>query len=116
NIKEDIHVGPLEISQQEIFDQFIEDNKNICALSQTKIGHTTLFQHQIPTGDHEPITSPAYRLKENDESYREAFIATINGVSSFSKYSKDSIDEEIEWYSSSNNSSTNNDNILSDEE
>ena len=33
NIKEDLHVGPLEISQQEIFDQFIEDNKDICALS-----------------------------------------------------------------------------------
>jgi len=64
NIKEDLHVGPLEISQQETFDQFIEDNKDICALSQTKIGHTTLFQHQIPTGDHEPVTSPAYRLKD----------------------------------------------------
>ena len=64
NIKEDLHVGPLEISQQEIFDQFIEDNKDICALSQTKIGHTTLFQHQIPTGDHEPVASPAYRLKD----------------------------------------------------
>ncbi|CAI2191224.1 13031_t:CDS:2, partial [Funneliformis geosporum] len=32
-IVEDIHVKPLEISQQEIFDQFIEDNKDICALS-----------------------------------------------------------------------------------
>ncbi|CAI2192033.1 2371_t:CDS:2, partial [Funneliformis geosporum] len=81
----DIHVRPLEISQQEIFDQFIEDNKDICALSQTKIGHTTLFQHQIPTGDHEPIT-------KNDKSYREAFIATINGEASFLEYSEDSID------------------------
>ncbi|CAI2192348.1 14483_t:CDS:1, partial [Funneliformis geosporum] len=64
NIKEDIHIRPLEISQQEIFNQFIEDNKDICALSQTKIGHTTLFQHQIPTGDYEPITSPVYYLKD----------------------------------------------------
>ncbi|CAI2192849.1 3545_t:CDS:2, partial [Funneliformis geosporum] len=55
DFQKDLHVRPLEISQQEIFDQFIEDNKDICALSQTKIGHTTLFQHQIPTGDHEPI-------------------------------------------------------------
>ena len=59
-----MHVGPLDVNQQESFEQFIEKNKDICALSQTKIGHTTLFQHQILTGDHEPIASLAYRLKD----------------------------------------------------
>src|SRR3954453_8888742 len=64
NIQEDLHVGPLDHNQQESFEKFIEGNKDICALSQTKIGHTSLFKHQIPTGDHEPIASPAYRLKD----------------------------------------------------
>jgi hypothetical protein len=54
----------LDVTQQEIFEQFIEENKDICALSQTTIGHTTLIQHQLSTGDHEPIAGPAYRLKD----------------------------------------------------
>ncbi|CAI2193728.1 7836_t:CDS:2, partial [Funneliformis geosporum] len=38
--------------------------------------------------------------QENDEFYREAFMATINGETSFSEHHEDSINEEIEWYSS----------------
>jgi hypothetical protein len=42
--------------------------------------------------------------QERDESYREAFMLSINGETSFLDNSEDNTKEEIEWYTSSRNS------------
>ena len=54
--------------------------------------------------------------QEKDDSYKEAFMFTINGESSFSECSEDNSKEEIEWHISLNNSPSTNNKIQNDEE
>ena len=49
-----LHLGPLIEQQQSNFQHLLEEYKDICAESQTKIGRTHLIKHKIITGDAEP--------------------------------------------------------------
>ena len=63
-IKDDLQVGPLDDKQQTSFQKLIDDYKDICALSQTKIGRTSLVKHKILTNNHDPVTTGAYKCKD----------------------------------------------------
>jgi hypothetical protein len=56
----DLHLGPLPAEQQVDFNALIKSYKDICAKSQTEIGHTHVIKHYIPTGDARPIAKAPY--------------------------------------------------------
>jgi hypothetical protein len=49
NLEKDMHVGPLDHHQQNIFLQMINEDSDICASSQLDIGRTSILQHEINT-------------------------------------------------------------------
>jgi predicted aspartyl protease len=62
-VKDDLQVGPLDDNQQTSFQNLIDDYQDICALSQTKIGRTSLVKHSILTGNHDPVTTELINVK-----------------------------------------------------
>src|SRR5947209_808669 len=61
NLEKDLHVGPLDHPQTEVFHKLLQDNANVCASSQMDIGRTNILRHEINTGNHAPIAQSAYR-------------------------------------------------------
>src|SRR3954447_6462071 len=61
NLEKDMHVGPLDHHQQNIFLQMINEDSDICASSQLDIGRTNILQHEINTGTQPPIAKQAYK-------------------------------------------------------
>ena len=59
--KSQLNHGPLTNHQQTLLNNFLEQNRDINAGSQTKIGRTNLIQHKINTGDTAPIAQTYYR-------------------------------------------------------
>ena len=61
NLEKDLHVGPLDHHQQNLFLQLINDSADICATSQMDIGRTSILKHEINTGNNTPVAKQAYR-------------------------------------------------------
>ena len=61
DLKKDLHVGPLDHHQQQLFLQLINDSADVCASSQMDIGRTNILKHDINTGNNAPIAKQAYR-------------------------------------------------------
>jgi len=61
NLEKDLHVGPLDHHQQQLFLQLISDSADVCASSQMDIGRTNILKHDIHTGNHAPIAKQAYK-------------------------------------------------------
>ena len=45
NLEKDLHVGPLDHPQTEVFHKLLQDNANVCASSQMDIGRTNILRH-----------------------------------------------------------------------
>src|SRR3989440_311994 len=64
NLEKDLHVGPLDHHQQQLFLQLINNSADVCASSQMDIGRTNILKHDINTGNNAPkppIAKQAYR-------------------------------------------------------
>jgi hypothetical protein len=59
------NITTLTKDQDQRFRKLINNYKDICMLSNTKLEQTHLVEHTIDTGDHEPIASKPY--KKNTE-------------------------------------------------
>ena len=55
DLEKDLHVGPLDHHQQQLFLQLINDSADVCASSQMDIGRTNILKHDINTGNNAPI-------------------------------------------------------------
>jgi hypothetical protein len=75
--EKDLHVGPLDDHQQQLFQDLIQNNHDICAASQTDIGRTNLIQHTIYTGDAAPIYQRAYRCNHKNQAFLTNEIAKM---------------------------------------
>ena len=63
--------------QQSNFQHLLEEYKDICAESQTKIGRTHLIKHKIITGDAEPTAQQAYRCNPKNMNFLKEEIAKM---------------------------------------
>ena len=48
-------MGKMEKEQENEMRRLIEKYKEICAISDTKLGRTNIVKHEINTGNHKPI-------------------------------------------------------------
>jgi hypothetical protein len=71
NLEKDLHVGPLDYEQQQLFLQTIRDGADICASSQMDIGRTNILKHEINTGTSMPIATQAYKSNPVKKSFIE---------------------------------------------
>ena len=71
NLNKDLHCGPLDERQQNLFQQLLNDNVDICAEGQMDIGKTNIIQHEIDTGNHVPIAKAAYRTTPAKKTFIE---------------------------------------------
>src|SRR3954454_18919398 len=78
--KKKLNLGPLTDQEQELFAEFTNTYRDICAKSQTDIGRTDLIQHKINTGDARPIALPAYRLNPQKKEFLRKEIANMEEV------------------------------------
>src|SRR3954452_2467659 len=61
DLEKDLHVGPLDYHQQQLFLQLINDSADICASSQIDIRRTNILKYDINTGNNTPIAKQAYK-------------------------------------------------------
>src|SRR6266480_1031472 len=80
--KNDLHLGPLDLHQQQLFQQTLKDYIDICAKSQTEIGRTNIIKHRIITGDAAPIAQPPYRINPKNRDFLREEIVKMekNGI------------------------------------
>ena len=71
------HLGPLIDQQQTSFQNLLEEYKDICAESQTKIGRTHLIKHKIITENAEPTAQQAYRCNPKNMKFLREEIAKM---------------------------------------
>ena len=56
--------GKINEQQETQLRKVIQKYQHLCAIEDTKLGKTNVVKHQIPTGDHEPISQKAYRVDD----------------------------------------------------
>ena len=71
NLEKDLHVGPLDHHQQQLFLQLINNSADVCASSQMDIGRTNILKHDINTGNNAPIAKQAYRSNPVKKAFIE---------------------------------------------
>jgi hypothetical protein len=57
-----LHLGPLDVHQQKLFQQTLDENEDLCAKSQTEIGRTNIIKHKILTGDSAPTAQALVKI------------------------------------------------------
>ena len=77
NVKDDLHVGPLNYHQQSLFQTLISESADICAASQTDIGRTNIIQHEIHLKDDQPIASHPYRSNPTNKEFLKTEISNM---------------------------------------
>jgi hypothetical protein len=65
--EESFKIGKIEKEQEEKLRKLIGKYKEICAISDTKLGKTNVVKHTINTGNHEPINQKQYRVKNMEK-------------------------------------------------
>lgn len=60
NLEKDIHVGPLDQHEHDMFQQMLAENNDVCAKNQMDIGRTSILKHTINTGDAYPEAKTFY--------------------------------------------------------
>ena len=71
NLEKNLHVGPLDHHQQQLFLQLINNSADVCASSQMDIGRTNILKHDINTGNNAPIAKQAYRSNPVKKAFIE---------------------------------------------
>ena len=71
NLNKDLHVGPLDHYQQQLFLQLINNSADVCASSQMDIGRTGILKHDINTGNNAPIAKQAYKSNPIKKAFIE---------------------------------------------
>ena len=61
NLQQDLHTGPLDQHQHELFQQLLGENSDLCAKNQMDIGRTSILKHSINTGDASPQAQTFYK-------------------------------------------------------
>jgi hypothetical protein len=77
-----LHLGPLDVHQQEIFKRIMDENADICAKSQTEIGRTNIIKHKIITGEAIPIAQAPYQVNMRNREFLKTEIQKMeeNGI------------------------------------
>ena len=57
-------MGKMEKEQENEMRRLIEKYKEICEISDTKLGRTNIVKHEIDTGNHKPIAQKPYRTDD----------------------------------------------------
>src|SRR5215216_3674649 len=77
-----LNLGPLDVYQQDNFNNLLEKFKDVIAKSQTDIGHINVIKHKIITGNAEPIAQAPYRLNPQKKEFVRKEISDLeaNGL------------------------------------
>src|SRR5579859_7876293 len=60
--EESLKIGKIDNEKKTIVKELIEEYKEICALSNSKLGQTNIIKHRINLESHEPIASKPYNV------------------------------------------------------
>ena len=71
NLNKDLHCGPLDEKQQNLFQDLLNNHAGVCAENQMDIGMTNIIQHEIDTGNHVPVAKAAYRTNSTKKNFIE---------------------------------------------
>ena len=63
------NTGPLEYKKQKSLQNVLKEYADIVAASQVEIGHTTIIQHRIHTGNALPIAQKPYRMNPENTAF-----------------------------------------------